>query len=320
MYGLRACIATVLGLLAASGPAVAAQDFAYVREAGAVLREGAVVVDTRPAEVCGERSLSGARCLPAEAFLGPNHRLPSERDLLWLLGTAGLRGEETVLVVGQDPAARDFVAGLLYVAGQRQVRVLTEPVSRVLAGGAPAAPGRERAFTRETVFEAPMRDGLVVLRDELRRMQALLLDGRSEAEYWGETVRAARGGHLPGAVSLPALQLRASLETAAGRKPVLPEGQPVAYGHDAFEGLAYFTLLTAGHGVPARVYLEGWGEWAADGALPADAVSYPERVEPGNGGGRSDAARPAWGAFAGAMLLALAGFAGGWWMARKRAA
>lgn len=306
-------LAVLLPLLSAL-PAQAAEDFAYVRAA----EPGAVVVDTRPLATCREKSLAGARCLPAADFLGPHKRLPSARDILWLLGTAGLSGDEQVLVVGQDAVARDFVAGLLHVAGQRSVRVLAEPVARVLEQGAAAGPGRERGMIRETVFAAPMRDGLLVLRDELRalRPQPMLRDGRTEGEYWGETVRAARGGHLPGAVSLPAQQLRAA------QKPVLPEGSPVAYAHDAYEGLAYLTLLVAGHKVPARLYAEGWAEWAADGALPADSVSYPERAlsateksqSPQDGAARQDAMLFA------AFALVFVAFAFGWWAAKRRTA
>jgi len=292
----------------------AAEDFAYVRAVADA--PGAVVVDARPLAACREKSLVGARCLPAEDFLGPHNRLPNARDLLWLLGTAGLSGSESVLVVGQDAVARDFVAGLLYVAGQRRVQVLTEPVGRLLAQD--AAPGRSRGMVREAVFTAPMRDELLVLRDELRAKRwphPLLLDGRTPEEYWGETVRAARGGHLPGAVSLPALQLRGT------QNPVLPEGSPVAYAHDALEGFAYLTLLRAGHGVAARLYAEGWAEWAAAGALPADAVSYPERAQPAaeksqspqDGGTRSPAL------LALALILVATAFAAGWF-ARRRAA
>lgn len=303
------CLATMAG---------AAQDFAYVRAA----EPGAVVVDARPLAACREKSLVGARCLPAADFLGPHRRLPSARDILWLLGTAGLSGEEAVLVVGQDAVARDFVAGLLYVAGQRSVRVLAEPVGRALEQGA-AAPGRERGMIREAVFAAPMRDGLLVLRDELRALRPSppLLDGRTENEYWGETVRAARGGHLPGAVSLPALQLRMALDPSV-KRPVLPEGSPVAYAHDAYEGLAYLTLLIAGHNVPVRLYAEGWAEWAADGGLPADAVSHPERTQPVEAKSQSpqDGAARQGAMLAAALALALAVFAFGWWAAKRRTA
>lgn len=314
-------IAAGVGLLLLTGMAAArvTDDFAYVRDATAQLRDGSVVVDTRPLEACKQRSLAGAVCLPAADFLGPHRRLPGERDLLWLLGTAALKGDETVLVVGADATARDFVAGLLYVSGQRRLRVLTEPIGRLLERGTNTGPGRERSFARETVFEAPMRDGVVVLRDELLSMNPspMLLDGRAEAEYWGEVARSTRSGHLPGAVSLPGVALRAALATPVTR-PVLPEGEPVAYAHDAYEGLAYLTLLTAGYGVPARIYLAGWSEWAADGALPIDAAAYPEQA----------AARPAevlplvqqkGTLMAGILALGLAAFAAGWWLKQVRA-
>ena len=282
MYRLCAFALMFVALMAG-----AAEDFAYVRSA--TVADGEVIVDTRVLAECRAKSLAGARCLPADDFLGPHRRMPSARDLLWVLGTAGLSGDESVLVIGQDVTARDFVAGLLYIAGQRRVRVLTEPVGRALEGGAAASAGQERSMIRQTVFVAPMRDDALVLIDELRAMQPppMLLDGRSDTEYWGETARAQRTGHLPDAVSLPAAQLRAALGAPTDNKPVLPDGIAVAYAHDAFEGLAYLTLLHAGHGVSARLYAQGWAQWAADGALPADAVGYPERPSPVSAQGES---------------------------------
>jgi len=303
--------------------AQAGDRFGYV--ASADWRPGAaeVVIDSRPLADCRQATLPNARCLPAEDFLGPQRSLPSERDILWLLGTAGLDGSEAVLVVGQDAMARDFAAGLLYLVGQRQVRVLREPLARILSGRSDAAPGQQRGMIRTAVFAAPMRAEHLVLQQELqqelRREGAgvTLLDGRSELEYWGEKVRAARGGHLPGAVLQPATTL-----ALGGPRPVLPAGAVIAYAHDAYEGLAYFTRLVAGLGLPARVYAGGWAEWAADGSLPVDAATYPERgvaktadVLPAT---TFDPARPG---FALAMIFALlAAFVGGWFLSRRRVA
>ena len=143
--------ALLLALAAPAVPAAAAGDFGYLHALPAAADGQRVVVDTRPLAECRTRTLAGARCLPADDLFGPQRRLPSARDLLWLLGTAGFAGNETVWVVGHDPEARDFVAGLLHVAGQREVRIVTEPVARALAGGAPAGPGQDRVYRRQAI-------------------------------------------------------------------------------------------------------------------------------------------------------------------------
>lgn len=268
---------TVLIALAAADAGAQEQTFQYV----AAPVQDAVVIDARPASACQTRSLKGARCLPPDSFLGPHRRLAAPPDILWSLGASGLSGAETVMVVGDDPTARDFVAGLLHLSGQRRVLILQTTATQAAASPqSSSSPGTLRGIVRETVFHAPMRDELWVLRGELAaRLRSAqpptLIDGRSESEYWGETVRAARGGHLPGAESLPA----SSLRSARARRETIDVigAEPVAYGHDVVEGLAYFTLLRAGFGVATRVYPGGWSEWASDGTLPADAATFPDR-------------------------------------------
>lgn len=161
--------AAVLALALFAAPAWATNDFAYTQKVGA----GDTVIDSRPLADCKRASLAGARCLPAEDFLGPQRRLPSERDILWLLGTAGLAGSETVLVIGEDATARDFVAGLLYLAGQKSVRILTGPMPRLdgRSGG-----GQERGMVRSAVWTAPMRDSLWVLGADIVRDKPTLVD------------------------------------------------------------------------------------------------------------------------------------------------
>jgi thiosulfate/3-mercaptopyruvate sulfurtransferase len=139
-----------------TAPAWAANDFAYTQKVGA----GETAIDTRSLADCKQATLPGARCLPVVDFLSPQKQLPSERDLLWLLGTAGLDGSEAVLVVGDSESARDFVAGLLYLSGQRRVSVLTMPLTPLLAKRPDAAPGPERGIVRSAIWTTPMRDHL----------------------------------------------------------------------------------------------------------------------------------------------------------------
>ncbi len=275
----RAAFAALLLVAVATG-ARADATFTYVHTLNPRLRSGAVVLDVRPLGECQKRTIAGARCMPAVDFLGPHGRLVSFRHILWLLGSVGLSGTEQVVVVGDHAEVRDFVAGLLYLAGQHSVQVLT----RSLSGGAglPAsafgAPSRVPGPMRNPVYQGRVRDQLIVLRGELARDlrgadPPVLLDGRSEKEYWGIDIRAPRGGHIPGARRLPAATLRAEL--AQGHAQVPPLHDPVAYANGPFSSVAYFTLLRAGTGLRARVYIDGWQAWAADGALAVDSATYP---------------------------------------------
>lgn len=153
------------GVLAAclvAATARAAGDLAYTHS----LATGeTAIVDTRPIAECRRATLPGALCLPAGELLGPRRQLPAERDLLWLLGTLGLDGNESVLVVGDTASGRDFVGGVLYLAGQRKVRILDRALSPRLAGVAGAAPGRERGLSRTAVYTRPMRDELWIVHE-----------------------------------------------------------------------------------------------------------------------------------------------------------
>lgn len=282
-----------------------------------------LVIDVRPTAQCETGSLPGARCLPARDVFGPHGRPANISGLLWLLGTAGLTGAEHVMVVGDGSLDRDAMAGLLYVAGQRQVSVLKGPLRNLSSQGQALEPGIARSTTREAVYQAPMRGNAAILRAELLaliRSEAppVILDGRRESDYWGATVRAPRGGHIPGA------QHAAMAEWAGEAKPPLhvpASARPVVYGHDAREGLAFLARVVA-TGADARVYLGGWAGWASNGALPADSETHPARramVQGGAGAGRADGALPTLQLAAIAALAGL-GFAGAGFVLGRRTA
>ncbi len=274
-------LAAILAMGLVPGLRVAAASDAFGYVGGVASLDGVTVVDARARGACIRRSLRGAHCLPAADFLGPHGRLASFRQIFWLLGTAGLSGREHVLVVGDDPVERDFVAGMLYLCGQARVSVLTAPIAQ--GAGWPLSqlgPGTPRAMTRSPIYQATMRDDDLVLRTDLARKLVAgdappLLDGRSGAEYWGERIRAWRGGHLPGAQSVPMDSARRELD--AHRLELPKDRSFVAYGHDAFESVAYFTLLRAGSGIPARVLVDGYADWANHPDLPLASQTYPDR-------------------------------------------
>ena len=265
-------------IFASVDKAITAPDFSYLSKIEADLPRGAVIVDVRPQELCLKGSLSGARCLPATDFFGLHGRLVNFPDLSWLLGTAGLSGSEHVFVLGISPLKRDFVAGMLYLAGQEKVTILRLSLAELDAK--PLRAGLKRANIRSAVHSTPFRAEMIIFRNELDSLLKSnklpdLLDGRSEKEYWGENIRTSRGGHLPGAQLLPVVELRALLKKDPQSIPDF--SAPIVYAHNALESVAYFSLLRAGFGIKARVFLTGWEDWAMDPSLSVDSLSYPDK-------------------------------------------
>ena len=258
--------------------ALTAPAFSYASKIETDLLHRAVIVDVRQQELCLKGSLLGARCLPAVDFFGPHGRLVNFPDLSWLLGTAGLSGSEHVLVVGISPLKRDFVAGILYLAGQEKVTILRLSLAELDAK--PLRAGLKRANIRSAVHSTPFRAEMIIFRNELDSLLKSnklpdLMDGRSEKEYWGENIRTSRGGHLPGAQLLPVVELRALLKKDPQSVPDF--SAPIVYAHNALESVAYFSLLRAGFGIKARVFLTGWEDWAMDPSLSVDSLSYPDK-------------------------------------------
>ncbi|MCC5974642.1 MAG: hypothetical protein JJT81_11375 [Rubellimicrobium sp.] len=137
----------------------------------------------------------------------------------------------------------------------------------------------------------------LVDRETLKSSLGLMavLDARSEAEFGGQDLKGnARGGHLPGAVLLPHIEL---LEGTRLRPPLslreqfsvagFTPGQPVATHCDGGgrAALAAVAALQAGLG-PVAVYYQSFTDWAADETCPIVAATRDEtnrRPEPTEG-------------------------------------
>ena len=189
----------VTGLALAASPTVPAAP-AYIDRAHLA---GHTIVDSRPLDACTARTLAGALCIPAGDLVDAQGRLAAFRDILWLFGTAGLDGHESVAVVGEDATARDFVAGVLYLAGQADVVALKEPVSRVLEGAA-AGPGAARGLVRDKVFMGPMRDDRIVLASESAEVRTAAAGARGMTDGIAAWWRLQAGGRTEARLLLDA--------------------------------------------------------------------------------------------------------------------
>lgn len=241
--------------------------------------QSTVVVDVRAESLCLQQSLPNAICMPVEHVLTVQNRLANFSGLFWLLGSMGLDGSEHVSIIGDNAQRKAFTAGLLFIAGQARIDLVSEPIDTLLKNshqsdvGKPVS-GTRRANTRTSIFTAQPRTNRLILKaeiaDTLHTANApVLLDGRTESEYWGRTSNTNRGGHIPGALHTPQ---PIKLDTESSNLPV-------AYANNYFSGLAYLArLITAG--VNSRLYPAGWAEWSSDALLPVDAESFLGRGKP----------------------------------------
>ncbi len=249
-----------------------------------------LVLDLRPAEAYVAGHIPGAVHLDLWGVSLIDTDPAPLAAFMWMiehvLATRGVEASAPVVVYDEQSgvrAARAF--WFLEYFGHSAVQMLDGgfgawAAARRPVTAAPAPPPKsEWTGSRETRTLATYQD----VRAALGRDDTVVLDTRSDGEYCGTTIRAKRGGAIPGAVHIewtrnltptgefrPASELRRMYQEAG----VTPDREVIPYCQGGYRAAhSYLALRLLGY-PRVRMYVGSWKEWGDREELP---IEVPRR-------------------------------------------
>jgi thiosulfate/3-mercaptopyruvate sulfurtransferase len=250
-----------------------------------------LLLDLRPVENYCENHLPGAVHLDLFGISSVDTDPAPLKAFFWiiehLLASRGVSNDVPVVLYDETSgirAARAF--WFLEFFGHPNTRVLDGGFNAWIRKGLPVTQHAQKPVptdwtgTRDEEILAGWRD----VKDRLHSPDAVIVDTRSDGEYCGTSVRAARGGAVPGAVHLEwtknlgsdgafksADELRKMYEAAGVR----PDREVVTYCQGGYRAAhSYLALRLIGF-PRIRNYIGSWKEWGDRIDLPIEIPKEP---------------------------------------------
>ena len=253
-------------------------------------QEDLVVVDLGSPETYAQAHIPGAVKMEYAALVrggrpAPGH-LPEPEAFSRSLSEAGITPDQAVVAYDDEGGGRACrLVWNLHASGHRRAGVLN---GGIFAWAAADLPVTAETHSPRRVDYGPIafsRD-VVATRDEILERLAdpklCLLDARTPEEYTGTNVRAAKGGHIPGAVNLNWLDTidRAHdarlfgeevLRGLLADRGVTEDRDIVTYCHTHHRS-AHSYIMLKHLGFPSvKGYAGSWSEWGNDPQTPVES-------------------------------------------------
>lgn len=248
------------------------------------------VIDLSPGEVFGEHHVPGAVHLPYGEIVASRPPvgglLPDDDTLLRVLRAAGIGpGIQVVAMDAEGGGAAGRLMWTLDALGHEHTAILDGGLRAWVHEGFPLETGPGANPATGDLVAAGERGNIRAAEAIMERLgddDFICLDARSAEEYDGSAVRAARGGHIPGAVHYewtramdrernlrlrPLDDIRAELEALG----VSADHEVVAYCHTHHRSAFSYALLRILGYPRAAGYPGSWSDWGNRDDTPVES-------------------------------------------------
>jgi len=249
-------------------------------------RSSLILIDTRPAEKFAQGHIPGAVHFDLFGLsLVDTSPAPLKAFLAMIAHVFEMRGVdlEKEVVFYDDNSGVRAARGLWFLEyfGHQNVHVLDGGIQAWIESGYPVP--TEALSPKAAHFRTAERRELLATAEDvlhsLNQKTVCIVDTRSDDEHMGRTIRAARGGAVPGAVHLewvnnldskgrykPAPELRQMYS----RLGVTPDKEVIPYCQGGYRSAHTYLALRLIGFPKVRNYLGSWGEWGNRLDLPIE--------------------------------------------------
>jgi len=245
-----------------------------------------VVMDMRPPEAYSNGHIPGARSFDVFGISLIDTRPQPLDAFLWiiehLIQAKGVNNDNDVVVYDDIAGMRSArLFWFLEFFGHDDVHMLNGGFNAWQAAELPVTPQAEIPKTGNFKMK-PRRELLATVDDvfaSINKPSAVIVDTRTDGEYTGQTVRAARGGAIPGAVHLEwtnnldeqgFFKSAEELRKMYAERGIGPEKEVIPHCHGGYRSAhTYLALRLIGY-PNVRNYLGSWGEWGNRLDLPIE--------------------------------------------------